>query len=99
MEYRDDLDHLRRNSKTGNIFMVAHNGQSHIRYQIDKANLYRSVACSSQSLQSAYDKSHIGCPALGPEAALFLGKKSSFLAEVATSIGYEFEENPAGMRH
>ena len=36
---------------------------------------------------------------VGPGADLFLGKFSSFLAEVTKSIGHDFEKNFAGMRH
>ena len=36
---------------------------------------------------------------VGPEAELFLGKNFSFLAEVAKSIGHDFEKNLAIMRH
>ena len=50
-------------------------------------------------MKSAHDENHIGCRALGPEAALFLGENSSFLAEIAKSVGHDFEENLASMRH
>ena len=35
---------------------------------------------------------------VGPGAELFLGKFSSFLADVTKSIGHDFEKNLAGMR-
>ena len=55
--------------------------------------------CPSQFLQSAHDEHHIGCRVLGPEAGLFLGKNPSFLTKVAKSMGRDFEENIASMRH
>ena len=42
---------------------------------------------------------HIDCRALGSEAALFFGEDPSFFAEVAKSVGHDFEENLASMRH
>ena len=58
-----------------------------------------SVACPSQFLKSAHDEHHIGCRALGSEAALFFEEDPSFFAEVAKSVGHDFEENLASRRH
>ena len=46
-----------------------------------------------------HDEHHIGCRAFKPEAALFFGKTSSFLAEVAKSIDHAVEDNLARMRY
>ena len=65
--------------------------------QIDEANFQGIVACLSEFLKSEHDEHHIDCQALGLEAALFLGENLSFLAEVAKSIGHDFEKNVTSM--
>ena len=59
----------------------------------------REVLLVRPSLKSAHDEHHIGCRALGSETALFFGEDPSFFAEVAKSVGHDFEENLASMRH
>ena len=48
-----------------------------------------------QFLKFAHDEHHTGCRALGPKAALFLAEDPSFLAEIAESVGHDFEEDLA----